>query len=127
MRLIGVNIPDEKRVDIAITYIYGIGRTSAGLILNEAKVDVAKKAKELDPAELNRLKEIIEKKYKVEGELRQLIKQNIGRLKDIKAYRGIRHLKRLPVRGQRTKTNSRTIRGNVRKTAGSGKRKVELK
>jgi small subunit ribosomal protein S13 len=127
MRLIGVNIPDEKRVDIAITYIYGIGRTSAASILKEAKIDVSKKAKELDPAELNRLKEIIEKKYKVEGELRQLIKQNIGRLKDIKSYRGIRHLKRLPVRGQRTKTNSRTIRGNVRKTAGSGKRKVELK
>lgn len=127
MRLIGVNIPDEKRVDIAITYIYGIGRHSAASILKEAKVDVSKKAKDLDPGELNRLKETIEKKYKVEGELRQLIKQNISRLKDIKAYRGIRHLKRLPVRGQRTKTNSRTIRGNVRKTAGSGKRKVELK
>ena len=127
MRLIGVNIPDEKRVDIAITYIYGIGRHSAALILKEAKVDVSKKAKELDPGELNRLKETIEKKYKVEGELRQLLRQNINRLKDIKSYRGIRHLKRLPVRGQRTKTNSRTIRGNVRKTAGSGKRKVELK
>ena len=73
------------------------------------------------------IKEIIEKKHKVEGELRQVIKQNINRLKDIKAYRGVRHLKRLPVRGQRTKTNSRTVRGNVRKTAGSGRRKVDLK
>lgn len=127
MRLIGVNIPDEKKVQIALTYIYGIGRASAAKILKEAKVEPAKLAKDLDPAELNRIKEVIEKNQKVEGELRQLIKQNINRLRDIKAYRGIRHMRRLPVRGQRTKTNSRTVRGNVRKTAGSGRRKVELK
>jgi len=127
MRLIGVNIPDNKRVEIALTYLYGISRSSANKILAVAKVDVSKHAKDLNPVELNKIKEIIEKNYKVEGELRQVIKQNINRLIDIKSYRGIRHIKRLPVRGQRTKTNSRTVRGNVRKTAGSGKRKVELK
>ncbi|OGY59845.1 MAG: 30S ribosomal protein S13 [Candidatus Colwellbacteria bacterium RIFCSPLOWO2_01_FULL_48_10] len=127
MRIVGVNIPDEKKVEVALTYIYGIGRVSAIKILNDAKVQLGKLAKQLDPGEVNRIKEIIEKKHKVEGELRQVIKQNINRLKDIKAYRGVRHLKRLPVRGQRTKTNSRTVRGNVRKTAGSGRRKVDLK
>jgi len=127
MRLVGVNIPDEKRVDIALTYLYGIGRNSAIKICGIAKVSPTKKAKELKPDEIDRIKNEIDKAYKVEGELRQLIKQNIGRLKDIKCYRGIRHIKRLPARGQRTKTNSRTVRGNVRKTAGSGKRKVELR
>ena len=83
--------------------------------------------KDLSSQELNQLKDLIEKKYKVEGELRQVIKQNIGRMKDIGCYRGLRHLRRLPVRGQRTRTNSRTVRGNVRKTVGSGKRKLELK
>ena len=81
----------------------------------------------LIPDEVNRIKEFIDKNYKVEGELRQIIKQNIGLLKEIATYRGSRHQRRLPARGQRTKTNSRTVRGNVRKTAGSGKRKVELK
>lgn len=127
MRLIGVNIPDNKRIEIALTYLYGINRASAFKILTAAKIDLGKPAKDLTPAETNKIKEIIEKGYKVEGELRQLIKQNINRLIDIKAYRGIRHIKRLPTRGQRTKTNSRTVRGNVRKTAGSGKRKVDLK
>lgn len=127
MRLIGVNIPDNKRIEISLTYLYGINHTSAGKILAATKIDVAKPAKDLTPAEVSKIKEYIEKNYKVEGELRQLIKQNINRLIDIKSYRGIRHIKRLPVRGQRTKTNSRTVRGNVRKTAGSGKRKVDLK
>lgn len=127
MRLIGVNIPDNKRIEIALTYLYGINRTSASKILAATKIEVSKPAKDLTPAEVNKIKEFIEKNYKVEGELRQLLKTNINRLVDIKAYRGIRHIKRLPVRGQRTKTNSRTVRGNVRKTAGSGKRKVELK
>lgn len=127
MRLIGVNIPDNKRIEISLTYLYGINRSSAGKILAATKIDVAKPAKDLTPAEVSKIKEFIEKNYKVEGELRQLIKTNINRLIDIKAYRGIRHIKRLPVRGQRTKTNSRTVRGNVRKTAGSGKRKTELK
>src|SRR3989344_4033136 len=95
MRIVGVNIPDEKKVEVALTYIYGIGRVSAIKILNDAKVQLGKLAKQLDPGEVNRIKEIIEKKHKVEGELRQVIKQNINRLKDIKAYRGVRHLKRL--------------------------------
>jgi small subunit ribosomal protein S13 len=127
MRLIGINIPDNKRIEIALTYIYGIGRSLANKILHSANIDLNKKAKDLTADEINRIKEIIEKNYKIEGELRQLVKQNINRLKEIQCYRGIRHLKRLPVRGQRTKTNSRTIRGNVRRTVGSGKRKIELK
>lgn len=127
MRLVGVNIPDEKRIDISLTYIYGVGRKSAVKICEAAKINPTKKPKELKPDEIDRIKNELEKGYKVEGELKQFLKQNINRLKDIKSYRGVRHIKRLPARGQRTKTNSRTVRGNVRKTAGSGKRKVELK
>jgi small subunit ribosomal protein S13 len=127
MRIVGVNIPDEKNLVIALTYIYGIGNSSAGKILKAANVDGLKKAKELAPEELARIKGIIEGTYKVEGELRQSIKQDINRLKNIKSYRGVRHAKRLPVRGQRTRRNSRTIRGNIRTTAGSGKRKLSLK
>lgn len=127
MRLVGINIPDNKRIEIALTYIYGIGHSLANQILKSAKIDLDKRAKNLTSEEVNRLKEIIEKSYKIEGELRQVVKQNITRLKEIHSYRGIRHLKRLPARGQRTKTNSRTVRGNVRKTVGSGKRKTELK
>ncbi|MEK7555264.1 MAG: 30S ribosomal protein S13 [Patescibacteria group bacterium] len=127
MRLIGINIPDNKRMEIALTYIYGIGRSLATQILQSVKIDIGKQAKDLTQEEVSRLKEFIEKNYKIEGELRQIIKQNIGRLKEIKCYRGTRHLKRLPVRGQRTKTNSRTIRGNVRRTVSSGKRKTDLK
>ena len=125
MRLVGINIPDNKRIEIALTYIYGIGCSLANQILKSAKIDLNKRAKSLTSEEVNRLKEIIEKNYKIEGELRQVVKQNIGRLKEIQCYRGTRHLKRLPVRGQRTRTNSRTVRGNVRKTVGSGKRKLE--
>lgn len=127
MRLVGINIPDNKRIEIALTYIYGLGRFSANKILDNAKVDPDKCAKDLTPQETNRIREVIEKDFKIEGELRQVVRQNINRLKDIQSYRGIRHTRRLPVRGQRTKTNSRTVRGNVRKTVGSGKRKVELK
>ncbi len=123
----GVNIPDNKRVEISLTYLYGVGPSLARRILKGTAVDMGKRAKDLKPEELTKIKDYIEKNYKVEGELKQQIRQNISRLKDIKAYRGMRHLKRLPVRGQRTKTNSRTVRGNVRKTAGSGKRKTELK
>lgn len=127
MRLVGINIPDEKRIDISLAYVYGIGRSLAEKILEETKVDPKKRAKALTAEEVNKIQTYVEKHFKVEGELRQLVKQNINRLKDIKAYRGLRHARRLPVRGQRTKTNSRTVRGNVRKTAGSGKRKVDLK
>ncbi len=127
MRIVGVNIPDNKRIEISLTYLYGIGRPLASHILKITKIDLAKRAKDLTPEEVNRIQSMLEKTYKVEGELRQVVRQNINRLKDIKAYRGVRHLRRLPVHGQRTKTNSRTVRGNVRKTAGSGRRKVELK
>ena len=127
MRILGINIPDEKRIEIALTYIYGIGPNRAKDILVGTKIDPNKRAKALDSQEVNTIKNFIDKNYKVEGELRLILRQNISLLKDIKSYRGSRHNHRLPVRGQRTKTNSRTIRGNVRRTAGSGKRKVELK
>ena len=127
MRLLGINIPDNKRIEIALMYIYGIGRTLSQKILTATHIDWNKRAKDLTLDEVSKIKEFIEKNYKVEGELRQIIRQNINLLKDLKAYRGFRHAKHLPVRGQRTKTNSRTVRGNVRKTAGSGKRKVDLK
>lgn len=127
MRIVGINIPDAKRIDIALRYIYGVGPSSAARILAETKINPAKRAKDLSQAEAGLLKEAIERSVKVEGELRQVIRQNITRLKEIGSHRGSRHAKRLPVRGQRTKTNSRTVRGNVRKTATSGKRKVDLK
>ncbi|KKT91158.1 MAG: 30S ribosomal protein S13 [Candidatus Jorgensenbacteria bacterium GW2011_GWA2_45_13] len=127
MRISGVNIPDNKKIEFALSYIYGVGPFLSREVLKANKIDPEKKAKDLTPDEVNRIQSTIEKKYKVEGELRQIVRQNIGRLKDIKSYRGSRHVRRLPVRGQRTKANSRTVRGNVRKTAGSGRRKVELK
>ncbi|HOF50208.1 MAG TPA: 30S ribosomal protein S13 [Candidatus Colwellbacteria bacterium] len=127
MRLIGINIPDEKRIEVALTYIYGIGPAVSKRILAETKIDPNKRAKSLDQGEVSLLKDFIEKNCKIEGELRQIVRQNVGRLKEIQCYRGTRHARKLPVRGQRTKTNSRTVRGNVRKTAISGKRKVELK
>jgi len=127
MRISGINIPDNKRVEVSLTYLYGIGPSLARKILEAVKINLDKRAKDLTPAEVSRIKEFIEKNYKIEGELRQLIKQNINLLKELQAYRGVRHMRHLPVRGQRTRTNSRTVRGNVRKTAGSGKRKTELK
>lgn len=127
MRLFGITIPDEKKVEIALRYIYGVGETRAREIMAHTKIDTKKRAKELSPEDLNKIKEYIEKHFKIEGELRQVVRGNITRLKDIQSYRGTRHARRLPVRGQRTKTNSRTVRGNIRKTAGSGKRKVDLK
>lgn len=127
MRILGINIPDNKKIEYALPYIYGVGHSMSVKILKSAQIDPNKRAKDLAPEEINRVKEIIEKNYKVEGELRQVIKQNIARLKEIQSYKGIRHLRKLPVHGQRTKTNSRTVRGNLRKTVGSGKRKVELK
>jgi small subunit ribosomal protein S13 len=127
MRLFGINIPDEKRVDISLTYVYGVGHTTSDRILAETKVDPAKRTKDLTPDEVNKIRGWIEKNCQIEGELRQVIRKNVQRLKELQTYRGSRHAKRLPVRGQRTKTNSRTVRGNVRKTAGSGKRKVDLK
>ena len=127
MRVLGVNIPDNKRVEVALTYMYGVGLHTSKKVLHAAKVNPDKRAKELTSDEVNRVQGLLEKNYRVEGELRQFVRHNIQRLKDLKTYRGIRHLRRLPVHGQRTKTNSRTVRGNTRKTAGSGKRKVDLK
>lgn len=127
MRIAGVTIPDNKRIEIALTYLYGIGRPTSRKILDAAKVDSGKRPAQLSPEEVNRIQSVIEKSFQIEGELRQLVRRNIMRLKELQVYRGLRHARRLPVRGQRTRTNSRTVRGNVRKTAGSGKRKVELK
>ncbi|MBI4358997.1 MAG: 30S ribosomal protein S13 [Candidatus Nealsonbacteria bacterium] len=121
-RLLGINIPEQKHIEIALTYIYGIGRSLSRKTLREAGIPLDKKAADLTPAELNRLKELIEKNYKTEGDLRRQVMTNIKRLKDIGAWRGLRHAKKLPVRGQRTKTNTRTVRGNVRKTVGSGRK-----
>ncbi len=120
-RIAGVNIPENKRIKIALTYIYGIGRSLSEKILKEAKID-NKRTCDLSSSEINKLKEIIEKKYKTEGDLRREVMLNIKRLKDINCWRGIRHIKGLPVRGQRTRTNNRTIRGNVRKTMTSGRK-----
>ena len=121
-RIAGVTIPENKRIAIALTYIYGIGNSLSKKILEETKVDFNKKAKDLTPQEVNALKEAIEKNHKIEGDLRRQVMINIKRLKDIGAWRGLRHIKKLPVRGQRTKTNTRTVRGNVRKTMGSGRK-----
>lgn len=121
-RIAGVNIPDNKQIEISLSYIYGIGRSSAKKILKEIGIDPHKKASELNAQEVSQLKDIIEKNYKVEGDLKRNIMMNIKRLKDVGVWRGIRHIKKLPVRGQRTRTNTRTIRGNVRKTVGSGRK-----
>lgn len=121
-RISGINIPDKKRIEISLTYIYGIGLSSAKKILEKAKISSEIRAQKLSPEQINILKDIIEKQYKTEGELKRETLFNIKRLKEINAYRGLRHMRGLPTRGQRTKTNSRTRRGNVRKTVGSGRK-----
>lgn len=121
-RIGGVNIPENKQIAVALTYIYGVGLPLAKTILNEAKIDQFRKTSQLTAEEINRIKDIIEKNYKIEGELKREIITNIKRLKDISTWRGIRHMRGLPVRGQRTRTNTRTVRGNVRKTVGSGRK-----
>lgn len=122
-RIAGVNIPNEKRIEAALPYIYGIGWSLSTKILEATKIDPNTRTKDLTEEDLNKLRDFIEKSYKIEGQLRQQILLNIKRLKEISAYRGVRHMRGLPVRGQRTKTNSRTRHGNVRKTAGSGRKK----
>lgn len=122
MRILGITIPNEKRLEFGLTCLYGIGVSSARKILKQVGIDCGKKDKDLTPDEENKIRAIIEV-MKIEGNLKREVAGNIKRLKDIKTYRGIRHTKRLPVRGQRTKTNSRTVRGNVRRTMASGKRK----
>ena len=127
-RIAGINVPNEKRIEASLPYIYGIGLPLAKKILKATGVDGNKRTKDLTEVELNKLRDFIEKTgYKVEGQLRQQILLNIKRLKEIGSYRGTRHIRGLPVRGQRTKTNSRTRRGNVRRTAGSCRKSANEK
>ena len=126
MRILGITIPETKRIEIALTELYGVGRSRSLYILNKAKIDVSLKPKDLSVEQENEIKKILES-MRIEGDLKRETASNIKRLKDIKSYRGSRHIKRLPGRGQRTKTNSRTLRGNVRKTMGSGRKKEEKK
>ena len=126
-RIVGVNLPNEKRVEIALTYIFGIGKSRAEKILKDLKLDPNTRVKNLNEEQMDILRQKIEKEYKIEGDLRREILGNVKRLREIKSYRGDRHTKNLPSRGQRTKTNSRTVRGNKRMTAGSGKKQSAQK
>jgi len=122
VRIAGVTIPNDKRIEVALTYIFGIGPNMSIKILDKAGIDINIRTKDLNEEQINSLRNIVEKEFKVEGDLKREIFSNIKRLKEIGSYRGSRHTKNLSVRGQRTKTNSRTVRGNVRKTMGSGRR-----
>lgn len=126
-RIAGVEIPQNKRIEAALPYIYGVGLPLSKKILAATQIDPSKRTKDLTDDEIAKLKEEIEGKYKIEGELKREILMNIKRLREIGSYRGSRHGKHLPVRGQRTKTNSRTVRGNVRRTAGSGRKSANEK
>ena len=125
MRILGITIPEEKRIEMALTAIYGIGRARAHKILDESGVDYAKKPKDLTAGEETKIRQIVES-FKLEADLKREVGANIKRLKDIKSYRGMRHARRLPARGQRTKTNARTLKG-PKKTMGSGKKKESKK
>lgn len=120
-RFSGINIPDNKKIEYSLPYIFGIGLHASRIILKTANIDLNKRTKDLSAEEVNKIQTIIDKNYKVEGDLRREVSGNIKRLKEINAWRGVRHARRLPIHG-RTKTNSRTIRGNVRKTMGSGRK-----
>lgn len=122
VRISGVTIPDNKQVWVALTYVYGIGPTTADKILTKAKVERTTRVKDLTDAEIGRVQEVINADHLVEGELQRLVSGNIKRLKDIKAYRGQRHASSLPVRGQRTKTNARTRRGKKVTVGGTAKK-----
>lgn len=126
-RISGITLPAEKRVEVALTYIYGIGLSTSRKLLTQLKIDPNTRVKQLSEEEVNRLRTMIENKLRVEGELKREVLSHIKRLKEINAYRGTRHAKHLPVRGQRTKTNNRTVRGNVRKTMGSGRKPTAQK
>lgn len=119
-RVAGVDLPNAKRVNIALRYIYGVGPYISDLILKETQIDPSVRVKDLTEVEISKLNEVISREYKVEGDLRRVIQQHIRRLIDIGTYRGMRHRRNLPVRGQRSKTNARTRRGK-RKTVGSAK------
>lgn len=122
MRILGITIPNNKNLDVGLTCLYGIGISRARKILDEAGIARNIKSDGLSVDDENNIRKIVES-LSIEGSLKREIASNVKRLKDIKAYRGIRHMRRLPVNGQRTKTNSRTVRGNVRKTMASGRRK----
>lgn len=124
MRILGITIPENKRLEIGLTAVYGVGRVRAKLVLDKTSIDHGKRPKDLSTDDENRIRKMLED-FKLEGDLKRDTAGNIKRLKDIGSYRGGRHAKRLPARGQRSKTNSRTVRGNVRKTMGSGRRKSE--
>jgi small subunit ribosomal protein S13 len=127
VRIAGVTLPNEKRIEIALTYIYGIGVTQSSKILHSAQISNDIRVKDLTEEQVNKIRVIIEKQMKVEGDLKREVLGNIKRLKEINSYRGNRHAKNLPVRGQSTKSNSRTVRGNTRKTMGSGRAKSAQK
>ncbi len=127
VRISGVTLPNNKRIEASLTVIYGIGLSRTKRILQSTKINGNTRVKDLSESEINKLREFIERNYKVEGDLKREVLTNIKRLKEIKCYRGVRHEKHLPVRGQRTKTNSRTVRGNVRKTMGSGRKPAAQK
>lgn len=121
-RIAGVTLIPNKRIVIALTYIYGVGKSASIKILKTAGVDENIRTKDLSETDVQKIRELVEKQYRVEGDLKREVLGNIKRLKEIGSYRGTRHAKNLPSRGQRTKTNSRTRRGNVRRTMGSGRR-----
>ena len=125
-RIAGINIPTEKRVEVSLTYIFGIGLATSQKLLAEAKINPDTRVKDLTEAEVAKVRDLIEKNHQVEGDLSRLISLNIKRLKDIGAYRGLRHKSSLPAHGQRTKTNARTKRGK-RVTMGSGRKKATAK
>ena len=122
LRIAGVTIPNDKRVEIALTYIYGVGKTKSQEILEKVGIDFNTRVKDISEEVANELRTVVEKEYKIEGDLRREVISNIKRLKEIGSYRGLRHTKNLPVRGQRTKTNNRTVRGNKKGLAGSGRK-----
>lgn len=126
VRIIGVDIPSDKRVDIGLTYLYGIGRANVVPILSEAGVDASRRVKTLTDEEVGKIAKVIEKKAMVEGDLRRSVADNIKRLRDIGSYRGLRHAKKLPLRGQRTRSNARTKRGK-RVTIGAMKKDDRVK
>ena len=125
-RIAGVDIPSEKRLDIALTYVYGIGRTNVKKVLKDSNMEPSRRVKTLTDEEVNRISKVIEKAYMVEGDLRRAIGDNIKRLREIASYRGIRHARGLPLRGQRTRSNARTKRGK-RATVGALKKEDRVK
>jgi small subunit ribosomal protein S13 len=122
-RIAGVDLPRNKRVEIGLTYIYGVGRSRSNEILDETEVNPDTRGKDLSESETSRLREFIDRNYRVEGDLRRQVSQNIGRLKEIGCYRGMRHRRNLPVRGQRTRTNARTCKGPRKTVPGRGRRR----